>query len=197
MDNFVIERLQVIARNLRRNNQLAESELKGKGIYIAPKVSFEAIRRNTAEIVAELQDIVLYLAGGRTPPPRKHSGEDMNIFKEAHDNFGYGETPHGIDGTLTAFIKQMATELLLGRNAINRAHWAMIGIIGACEGVRAATQKEHPQIFIDNMNRAHELFKLVEKGYAEVIDILCDTVNFAMPGEEQPSQAALCGGNGA
>lgn len=118
MDNFVIERLQAIARNLRRNNQLAESELKGKGIYIAPKVSFEAIRRNTAEIVAELQDIVLYLAGGRTPPPRKHSGEDMNIFKEAHDNFGYGETPHGIDGILTAFIKQMATELLLGRNAI-------------------------------------------------------------------------------
>lgn len=193
MDKFIIDRLRVIARNIRQNNDLAVLELKEKSNYISPKYSFDTVMRNNAEIVAELQDIILYEASGRTPPQHEHDGSKADLLGEACRDFGYGDTPHGIDGMITANIKQVASELLRGRNALNRAGSCMYYLIGMCKGHSMFTDadKQLPPMCINNLNRVYNLFRIAKKAFEESVDILCSTVDFTPPDAEQSSQTAI------
>lgn len=51
IDNFIIERLKVIERTIRRNEQLAKGELTGKSYYIAPQYTFEEVLKTMQELL--------------------------------------------------------------------------------------------------------------------------------------------------
>ena len=200
MKDFVLRRLKAISLTIQRNNQLAGNELAGKSCYIAPQYSFEEVLRNNEKIVAALQDILLYEASGEAQPnPEYDEGrvdfcnkECTDFYREAYRNFGDSDTPHGIDGTITAHIKQIATELLQARNCIYRVHIAMYGIMGMQAGYTAATGKNQPQIFVDGMNKAFKLFEATRNAFTEAVNILCEITDFT-PTEQTTS--AIGGGN--
>lgn len=123
--------------------------------------------------------------------PDKTNGFNDDFQRIAYSNFGYDDTPHGINGTLTANIKQIATELLQARNCMNRVHSAMFGIMGMQEGL-AVTGKQQPQIFVDGMNKAFNLFEATRKALTEAVSILCNIVDFTPA--EQSAAIAIGGG---
>ena len=179
MDDFILRRLKALASNIRRNNQLANGELNGKSIYLEPQRTFKEIAENTEKIVAELQDILFYAASGNVQPQPEHNDSDTQFDTDAYRNFGYDETPHGVDGMATAHIKQIATELLQARNCINRVHFAFYGVMGLQAAHKTLTGEYQPQIFVDGMNKAFNLFEAARKAFTEAVNILCDIVDFA------------------
>lgn len=186
IDNFILDRLKVLVQTIKRSSEIANGEITGKSIYIAPQYSFNEVIKNNEKIIAELQDIILYEVSGETQPIGEHNGFNDDFQRIAYSNFGYDDTPHGINGTLTANIKQVATELLQARNCMNRVHSAMYEIMGF-QGGLATAGKQQPQIFVDGMNKAFNLFEATRKALTEAVSILCNIVDFTPA--EQPVTA--------
>lgn len=193
MDDFILRRLQALARTIKRNNYLASDESP----YITPQSAFKEITENNESIVAELQDILLYSASGNIQPHPEHNANDTAFLVDACHNFGYDDKPHGVDGTITAHIKQIATELLQARNCINRVHFAMYDVMGLQAGHQTATGERQPQIFVDGMNKAFTLFEATRKAFTEAVNILCDIVDFTPIEPPQAHITAIGNGNNA
>lgn len=203
MKDFVLRRLKAIAITIERNNYLANRELGGK--IFAPQVSFEEVLRNNEKIVDELRDILLYEASGEMQPNPEYNEnrvdfcnkECTDFMREAFRNFGESDTPSGVDGTIAAYIKQIATELLQARNCMYRVHMAMYGVMGMQAGFTAATGKDQPQIFVDGMNKAFNIFEATKKALSEAVNILCDIVDFTPTELNETPTPATGGGNNA
>lgn len=203
MKDFVLRRLKAISITIHRNNQLANGELTGKSCYIAPQYSFEEVLRNNAKIVDELQDILLYEASGEAQPNPEYNEnrvdfcnkECTDFMREAYRNFGDNDTPHGVDGMITSHIKQIATELLQARNCMYRVHMAMYGVMGMQAGHTAATGEQQPQIFVDGMNKAFNIFEATRKALSEAVNILCDIVDFTPIDSCETTTPKIGGGN--